>query len=172
MTIIDEKKLTKVADNLYSEPYKDGDDFKWYRELQLLSMDVYSLELMGHSVVSDPRYPFDDEYSEEHNQYLTGIGVFDDREIHLIGEDGSIGPGLEQLEFSIRSYRPDDDNNVDDGKDQPPRGNTWYQDEEAIKWERRSNTYLQMELLVTQQVLAGIIEDLDRKSYERVAMTV
>ncbi len=164
--MIGDKKLTKAADNLYTEPYKDGKDFNWYRELQMLSMDVYDIALLNVSSVDDPKFPLgSDKYEEKRGEYLRGVGVFDNRSIHLINEDGEIGPGVDQMEFSIRSLEPDD------GKDMP-HGSMWWQDAEAVRWEGRRDQHLFMAIYVSPKLFHGIVADIEKRSYESIQLGV
>lgn len=166
--MLTDKKLTKAADNLYTEPYEDGKDFKWFRELQSLHMEVYDVQPFSASAVTDPRFPLGEEYKEQRLHYLRGIGVFDGRSIHLIDEEGAIGPGIDQAEFSIREYVPTEDDKEKD----VPRGSMWWQDEDAVRWEGRRDPYLIMELHVSSEMFNGIAHDINEKSYDTINLSV
>ena len=166
MTIIGDKKLTKAAENLYTEPYKDGRDFKWYRHPESLHMDVYDINLLSITSVDDPRSSLSgEEYKEERGECLQGVGVFENRSVHLIDSEGTIGPSIDRVEFSIRSFQRERDKEM-------PHGSMWWQDAESLRWEGRRDEYLFMEIYVSPVLFAGMVADIEKQPYTSIQLGV
>lgn len=166
MALIGGKKLVRVSPDLYSEPYKDGKDFKWEKHPERLNMDVYNLSRRIYSSVDDPRSSgLVDAYKEERREALEGIGIFEDRSVHFIDEDGAIGPSIERIEFCIRPYKPGEGEEL-------PASSMWWRDEEEVRWSGRRDPHLFMEVLVSPQIYGGIVSDVEKRMYESITMGV
>lgn len=164
--MIGDMKLTKLSDELYSEPYKEGKDFKWGKHPERLYMDVFNISRRTFSSVDDPRGSLiAEKYKEERGEILEGIGVFQDRSIHLIDAEGSIGPSVDKVEFCIRPYNPKEDEKI-------PASSMWWRDEEEVRWSGRRDPHLFMEILVSSKIYKGIVTDIERKSFESISMGV
>jgi hypothetical protein len=164
--MITDKKLRKAANDLYLEPYKDGKEFKWRRELESLSLRLSDVTIVNCAVLDSPDHPFTEEYREHEWRRLRAVGRADDRAVRLINEDGGIEGHFDSFDVSINPL-------VDPDMKRPNLpGQIFYVDDEHARSYARRRPFVAMELYAPWRLLEGVIVDIEKAHYREIQLDV
>jgi hypothetical protein len=157
------KKLEKVNDRLYQEPYKDGKYFQWEKKLTFVTISLTEIEValslnierseteIRIGETPEEREQREPSYSQEFGWRITGKGNLNGDRIRLIEEDGSISTN--RFEVADVTLKP-----LPDTHRERAHGNIGHSD---ARYERRKGgPYIWLQLYAPKTEFDSIREEL------------